>query len=64
MKQFLRKIGQAAKRYLGDECAASAVEYGVLLALIITVCIGAITTLGTSLNNTFATVNSTLPSGS
>jgi pilus assembly protein Flp/PilA len=43
-------------RFLRDEDGPTAVEYAVMLALIIVVCITAITTLGTNANNTFSNV--------
>jgi pilus assembly protein Flp/PilA len=39
--------------FLKDESGPTAVEYAVMLALIIVVCIAAITTLGVDVNNTF-----------
>jgi pilus assembly protein Flp/PilA len=39
-----------------DEDGPTAVEYAVMLALIIVVCITAITTLGSNANNTFSYV--------
>jgi len=47
--------------FLKREDGPTAVEYAVMLALIIVVCIGAITTLGTRANNTFLTIDSALP---
>jgi pilus assembly protein Flp/PilA len=44
------------KRFLQDESGASAVEYGLLVALIAVVIIGAVTTLGTNLSGKFSTV--------
>ena len=44
------------KRFLEAEDGPTAVEYAVMLALIIVVCIGAITTLGTNANKTFGNV--------
>jgi pilus assembly protein Flp/PilA len=44
------------KRFLSDESGPTAVEYAVMLALIIVVCIVAIQTLGTSASNTFSNV--------
>jgi pilus assembly protein Flp/PilA len=41
-------------RLLTDEDGPTAVEYAVMLALIIVVCISAITALGTNANNTFS----------
>ena len=43
------------KNFFKDESGASAVEYGLLVALIAVVIIGAVTTLGTSVQDTFNT---------
>jgi pilus assembly protein Flp/PilA len=48
-------------RFLKQEDGPTAVEYAVMLALIIVVCIAAITTLGQNANNTFETIDSSLP---
>lgn len=48
------------KHFAQDEEGASAVEYGVLVALIIVVCIAAIQVIGTKLNNAFEKVNTKL----
>jgi pilus assembly protein Flp/PilA len=45
---------QALVNFLNDESGPTAVEYAVMLALIIVVCITAVTTLGTNANNTFS----------
>jgi len=47
-------------KFLKDEGGASAVEYGVLLALITAVVIGAVTTLGAHVLAAFTTVNTAL----
>ncbi len=44
------------KQFLRDEDGPTAVEYAVMLALIIVVCITAITTLGSNANGTFSNV--------
>jgi pilus assembly protein Flp/PilA len=46
----------AMKRFLRSEDGPTAVEYAVMLALIIIVCIAAITTLGSSANSVFSNV--------
>ena len=46
--------------FLKRENGPTAVEYAVMLALIIVVCIGAITTLGKNTNSTFTSVNSAI----
>ena len=43
--------------FLKKEDGPTAVEYAVMLALIIVVCIAAITTLGSNANNTFGNVS-------
>jgi pilus assembly protein Flp/PilA len=52
----MRKLGQFVKNFLKEEEGPTAVEYAVMLALIIVVCIGAITTLGTNAKTTFSSV--------
>ena len=52
----MRKFGQSLVNFLKNEDGPTAVEYAVLLALIIVVCITAITTLGSNANNTFSYV--------
>ena len=49
----MRKLGQFVVDFLKCEDGPTAVEYAVMLALIIVVCIGAITTLGANANKTF-----------
>ncbi len=52
------------KRFFQDEAGASAVEYGLLVALIAVVIIAAVTTLGTNLSGTFSTVAGSVKSAS
>ena len=54
------------KQFIDDESGPTAVEYAVMLALIIVVCISAITTLGSNANSTFSNValNAAVSSGS
>jgi pilus assembly protein Flp/PilA len=52
----MSKLLTGALRFLNDESGPTAVEYAVMLALIVVVCITAITTLGTNANNTFSYV--------
>ena len=52
---------QRLVKFLKNEDGPTAVEYAVMLALIIVVCIGAITTLGTNANNTFSYVAGVVP---
>lgn len=49
-------------RFLKQEDGPTAVEYAVMLALIIVVCLGAIAAIGTGADGTFNTVQSKLSS--
>jgi pilus assembly protein Flp/PilA len=53
---MLKNIRRSFVDFLKNEDGPTAVEYAVMLALIIVVCIAAITTLGTNANNTFSFV--------
>ena len=48
------------KNFLQAEDGPTAVEYAVMLALIIVVCIAAITALGTNANATFTSVGNSI----
>ncbi|HUO88376.1 MAG TPA: Flp family type IVb pilin [Rhizomicrobium sp.] len=48
----------AIKNFLRNESGATAIEYGLIAALIAVVIIGAVTAVGTSLNTTFGSVSS------
>jgi pilus assembly protein Flp/PilA len=52
----MRKFTQKLVEFMKNEDGPTAVEYAVMLALIIVVCIAAITTLGKNANNTFSSV--------
>jgi len=56
----MRKLGQWAIDFVQREDGPTAVEYAVMLALIIVVCIGAITTLGGNANKTFTSVGAAI----
>ena len=60
----MRKFAEQIVNFLKREDGPTAVEYAVMLALIIVVCIGTITALGNNANATFTTVKDALPSGS
>ncbi len=53
---MLKSFASSLVRFLNDDDGPTAVEYAVMLALIIVVCITAITTLGTNAQNTFSYV--------
>jgi pilus assembly protein Flp/PilA len=54
----MSKLGQFALDFLKREDGPTAVEYAVMLALIIVVCITSIAVLGTNTNNTFTKAGS------
>jgi pilus assembly protein Flp/PilA len=58
----MRNLAKSVVNFLKREDGPTAVEYAVMLALIIVVCIGAITALGKNANNTFTTVGNTVAS--
>jgi pilus assembly protein Flp/PilA len=62
----MRRLCQAVVEFVGREDGPTAVEYAVMLALIIVVCIAAVTTLGQNANGIFKNVglNGTLSSSS
>jgi pilus assembly protein Flp/PilA len=51
---------QMFARFVRDESGATAIEYGLIAALIAVVIIGAVTAVGTKLSTTFTTVSSNL----
>jgi pilus assembly protein Flp/PilA len=62
---MLSRISSSVVNFLTREDGPTAVEYAVMLALIVVVCITAITTLGTNANATFNVVgNAVNTSGS
>ncbi len=58
----MRKLSNFVVNFLKREDGPTAVEYAVMLALIIVVCIGAITTLGTNAKTTFTNVGNAVGS--
>ena len=57
----MRTLTKKFVSFMKKEDGPTAVEYAVMLALIIVVCIGAITTLGQKANTTFNTIDNALP---
>jgi pilus assembly protein Flp/PilA len=53
----MTKLRQLVVNFVKREDGPTAVEYAVMLALIIVVCLVAITALGTNANATFTTVS-------
>jgi len=51
---------QFFKNLLADETGATAIEYGLIAALIAVACIATLTAVGSELNETFGTVETAL----
>jgi pilus assembly protein Flp/PilA len=58
----MKKFGQFALDFLKREDGPTAVEYAVMLALIIVVCIAAISALGSNASGTFTKISTTVAS--
>ncbi|HEX3727449.1 MAG TPA: Flp family type IVb pilin [Pirellulales bacterium] len=58
--RFYKKLA----RFLQSEDGPTAVEYAVMLAMIIVVCLVSIQTLGTNTSTTFTTIGNSLNAGS
>jgi pilus assembly protein Flp/PilA len=56
----MRGLTKNVVEFLKREDGPTAVEYAVMLALIIVVCIAAVTAIGSSSNQTFSAVGSSL----
>ena len=56
----MRQFAKSLVKFVKAEDGPTAVEYAVMLALIIVVCIGAITTLGGNAKSTFNNVAATI----
>jgi pilus assembly protein Flp/PilA len=61
---MLQRLQQSVVRFMKQEDGPTAVEYAVMLALIIVVCLAAITTLGQNANTTFTSVGTAIGSAS
>jgi pilus assembly protein Flp/PilA len=61
---MFQTVKKMVGKFLSQEDGPTAVEYAVMLALIIVVCIAAITVLGQNANSTFTSVGSSLGSAS
>jgi pilus assembly protein Flp/PilA len=51
---------KSIKVFLKNESGATAIEYGLIAALIAVVCIAAMKTIGTKLNTTFTSIGGNL----
>ena len=56
----MKKFANSIKKFLASEDGPTAVEYAVMLALIIVVCLASISTIGTAANSKFTEVGNYL----
>ena len=60
----MKLLAKKLHRFLVSEDGPTAVEYAVMLALIVIVCLAAISSVGTQTSSTFNTVAQSLGAGS
>jgi pilus assembly protein Flp/PilA len=58
----MRNLISNVRQFLSSEDGPTAVEYAVMLALILVACITIVTTLGTSVSGVFSKVNASMSS--
>ena len=56
----MEKLVQQVKNFWNDEAGATAVEYGMMVALIAAVIVGTVQLLGTDIKTAFVTVQTAL----
>ena len=56
-------MSSVLSRFVRDESGATAIEYGLIAALIAVVIIAGVRSTGTGLSSTFSKINSTLTAG-
>ncbi len=56
----MKNLALKVRHFLASEDGPTAVEYAVMLALIVIVCLTAITAIGTNASSTFNTVSQSL----
>lgn len=59
----MKSLAQKVQRFLVSEDGPTAVEYAVMLALIIIVCLTAITSVGSKASSTFSEIAGSIPKG-
>ncbi|KGD42813.1 flp/Fap pilin component family protein [Burkholderia pseudomallei] len=59
-EKVMSSLVQYVKQFVRDEGGVSAIEYGLIAALIAIVIIGAVKTVGTNLNSVFSTIGNDL----
>lgn len=56
----MNKIAQGVQQFVNDEEGVTAIEYGLIAALIAVFIIGSLQAVGTSLSNLFTTISTSL----
>lgn len=59
----MNKLINSVKMFFRDEEGVTAIEYGLIAALIAVVIVAAVKTVGTDLNTTFTTIHTKLTGG-
>ena len=57
---MIKNALRLTRRFLKDETAATAIEYGLIVAFIAVVIISSVKNLGTRISNKFTTINNAL----
>jgi len=57
---MLRRLARVARKFVRAEDGPTAVEYAAMLAVVIVVCVTAVTTLGTNTKKPYTTVSNTI----
>lgn len=60
IQYILQRFAARARDFSRNDEGATMVEYGLMVALIAIVCIGAVTTIGTNLNSVFVDIGNSL----
>lgn len=60
----MKKFANSVKQFIVSEDGPTAVEYAVMVALIIIACIATVRALGTQINSTFQSAQTELATGS
>ena len=60
----MKTLAKKARTFLRDQDGPTSVEYAVMLALIVAICFGVLTSIGNRVKATFLNLESGLPDGS
>ena len=64
LENGMKRLAKRVHRFLVSEEGPTAVEYAVMLALIVMICVGAIQVLGTNSNQVFTDIADSMTAGS